>query len=106
MEIFWALSLEISSSWLATTWFEWGQAKSAPLGVLVLLLVAVLRAWSVLTAAGRDDTEMAVLKSKRVMDVNCILRCWGGIELLEEVRDRLCVQSQVTHLTVVARRND
>lgn len=85
MGIFWALSLAISASWVATIWAAWGQAKSAPLGVL--------RAWSVLTEAGRDDTETAVLKSKRVMDVNCILRYLGGIELLEEVRDRLYVWS-------------
>ena len=73
MGIFWAFSLAISASWLATIWDEWGQAKSAPLGVVPLVLDAGLRASSVLTVVGRADTETAVLKRKRVMDGNCIL---------------------------------
>ena len=92
MGIFLALSWAISASWLATIWAEWGQAKSAPLGVLPLVLTAVSRASSMLTAAGAAVTETAVLRRKRVMDVNCILRCWGGMDLLEEIRGRLCVQ--------------
>ena len=77
---------------MATSLSAWGQAKSAPLGVLPLVLAVVSRVSSVLIAAGREDTETAVLMSKRVMDGSCILRCRGGIDLLEELRDRLCVQ--------------
>ena len=78
MGILLAFSLAISASWVATIWSACGQAKSAPLGVLPLALGAVSCASSVLTAAGREDTETAVLKSRRVMDGNCILRCWVG----------------------------
>ena len=93
MGIFLALSWAISASWLATIWAEWGQAKSAPLGVLPLVLAAVSPASSVLTAAGAAVTETAVLKSKRVMDVNCILSCCGGMELPEEVRESPCTST-------------
>ena len=78
---------------MATIWFAWGQAKSAPLGLVPLVLAAVSRASSVSSAAGREDTVTAVLKSKRVMDGNCILSCWAGMELPEKVRESPCTST-------------
>ena len=52
----------------------------------MLLDPAAWRAWIVWKAPGRADTETAVAERKKMMDVSCILRDCGEIELQGKVR--------------------
>ncbi len=60
------------------------QAKCASLSPVVLVEP---RAWIAGMAAGWADTEMAVAERKRMMDVKCILRDYGRMELQGGVRE-------------------
>ncbi len=79
-----AFSLVISASCWPMISLAASQAKCASLSPVVLVEP---RAWIAGIAAGWADTEMAVAERKRMMDVRCILREYGGIELQGGVRE-------------------
>ena len=97
MLMFCALSLAISASCWPRMLPEWSQAKSAPFGVVEALGSAASRTANCSMAAGWADADMAA-DSRRIMEVSCIVKDYGGRELPGVMFRDLCYRAlRMTH---------